>query len=122
MDWSLWSIRKKITMSTKKLELKQQSSEQTCVILVMHILLWKEITVTEWNEPKRNKRVAFKNNVLFIKCIAKINGIQIDNAIVISMYNLRQYSKNYRKTTGKLWNYYRDKPSNHLSSNSESFK
>ena len=26
------------------------------------------------------------------------------------MYNLLEYSKNYRKTTGTLWNYYRDEP------------
>ena len=38
------------------------------------------------------------------------------------MYNLHEYSKNYRKTTGSLQNYYRDEPSNPLSSNSESFK
>ena len=38
------------------------------------------------------------------------------------MYNLLEYSKNYKKTTDSLWNYYRDKPSNHLSSDSESFK
>ena len=38
------------------------------------------------------------------------------------MYNLLKYSKNYRKTAGRLWNYYRDEPSNPLSSNSESFK
>ena len=38
------------------------------------------------------------------------------------MYNLLEYSKNYRKTTGNLWNYYRDEPSNPLSSNSVSFK
>ena len=38
------------------------------------------------------------------------------------MYNLLEYSKNYRKTTERLWNYYRDEPSNPLSSNSESFK
>ena len=38
------------------------------------------------------------------------------------MYNLLEYSKNYRKTTGSLWNYYRDEPSNPLSSNSESLK
>ena len=38
------------------------------------------------------------------------------------MYNLHVYSKNYRKTTGSLWNYYRDEPSNPLSSNSESCK
>ena len=23
-----------------------------------------------------------------------------------------EYSKNYKKTTGRLWNYYRDKPNN----------
>ena len=26
------------------------------------------------------------------------------------MYNLLEYSKEYRKTTGSLWNYYRDEP------------
>ena len=38
------------------------------------------------------------------------------------MYNLLEYSKNYKKTTGSLWNYYRDEPSDPLSSNSEFFK
>ena len=38
------------------------------------------------------------------------------------IYNLLEYSKNYRKTTGSLWNYYRDESNNLLSSNSESFK
>ena len=28
------------------------------------------------------------------------------------MYNLIEYSKNYRKTTGSLWNYYRDEQEN----------
>ena len=55
-----------------------------------------------------------------------MNGIRIDNAedldVVILMYNLLEYSKNYRKTTGSLWNYYRDEPSDPLSTNSESFK
>ena len=58
--------------------------------------------------------------------LSKINGVQIDNAedldFVMSMYNLLEQNKNYRKTTGSLWNYYRDEPSNPLSSNSESFK
>ena len=40
----------------------------------------------------------------------------------MSMYNLIEYSKNYKKTTGSLWNYYRDQPSNPLSTDSESFK
>ena len=40
----------------------------------------------------------------------------IDNAeeldIVMPMYNLLQYCKHYRKTTGSFWNYYRDEPNN----------
>ena len=48
----------------------------------------------------------------------------------MSMYNLLEYSENYRKITGTLWNYYRDKPNgfpaNHYNPNpvkiSESFK
>ena len=38
------------------------------------------------------------------------------------MYNLLKYSKNYKKTTGSLWDYYRGEPSDPLSTNSESFK
>ena len=74
---------------------------------------------------KQNKNLAFKNNAPFINCISKINGVKIDYAEdldVMHMYNLREYSKNYRKTTGSLWNYYRDELSNPLSSNSKSFK
>ena len=33
------------------------------------------------------------------------------------MYNLLEYSKNYRKTTGSLWNYYRDEPSSTIGAN-----
>ena len=75
---------------------------------------------------KSNKAVTLKNNAPFINHISKINGIKIDNAedldVVMPMYNLLEYSKNYRKTTESLWSYYRDEPSNPLSSNSESFK
>ena len=38
------------------------------------------------------------------------------------MYNLLEYSKNYKKTTGSLCNYYRNDESNPLFSSSESFK
>ena len=38
------------------------------------------------------------------------------------VYNLLEYSKNYSKTTESLWNYYRDEPSDPLSSSPESFK
>ena len=85
-----------------------------------------DITVTEPDIAKRNKSVAFKNNTPFINSISKINGVETDNTkdldVVITMYNLLEYSKNYKKTTGSLWDYYRDESSNPLSSNSESFK
>ena len=92
-----------------------------------YIVVKGDITLEGDNDAnKQNKNLAFKNNAPFINCISKINGVQIDNAedldVVMLMYNLLEYSKNYRKTTGSLWNYYRDEPSNPLSSNSESFK
>ena len=37
------------------------------------------------------------------------------------MYNLIEYSDNYAKTTGSLWQYFRDEPDDHLQ-DSESFK
>ena len=58
------------------------------------------------------KKLVFKNNASFINCIFKINGTKIDNAkdldVVMPMYNSLEYSKNYRKATGSLLNYYRD--------------
>ena len=92
-----------------------------------YILLEGDITLQSNNDAnERNKNLVFKNNAPFINCISKINDIKIDNAedldVVMPMYNLLEYSKNYRKTTGSLWNYYRDEPSDPLSSNSESFK
>ena len=66
------------------------------------------------NNNDFNKKLVFKNNAPFINCITKINSIKIDNAedldVVMPMYNLLEYSKNYKKTTGSLWNYYRDEP------------
>ena len=35
----------------------------------------------------------------------------------MSMYNLLEYSKNYKKATRSLWNYYRDGPNNSVSAN-----
>ena len=78
------------------------------------------------NANKRKKSTAFKNNAPFISCISKINNTLIGNAedldVVIPMYNMLEYSKSYRKTTGSLWNYYKDEPSDPLSLDSESFK
>ena len=60
------------------------------------------------------KKVIFKNCVPFTDCISKINNTQIDDAeyidIVMSMYNLIEYSDNYSKTSGSLWQYCKEKP------------
>ena len=73
------------------------------MILFMHILLLKEILLLQnqimQKEIKQFK--TFKNNAPFINCISKINDVKIDNAedldVVMPMYNLLEYSKNYKK-------------------------
>ena len=86
----------------------------------------ENISVVEPSNARRNKIVAFKNNAPTINCISKINNKLNDNAevldVVISMYNLLEHSKNYRKATGSLYNCYWGDPSNLLFSNSENFK
>ena len=46
--------------------------------------------------------------------ISEINNKETDYAknidSVMSMYNVIEYSDNYLKTSGSLWQYYRDKP------------
>ena len=70
---------------------------------------------------KRNRPLILKNNAPFVSCITRINGESIEDAddldIVMSMYNLLEYSKNYRKTIGLLYNYYRDELSDDADDN-----
>ena len=72
-----------------------------------------------------DKGVTFKNYGPFNKCISRINNTDIDNGqnidIVISMYSLIEYSDNYSKTSGSLWQYYKDEPNDNIA-DSESFK
>ena len=82
------------------------------------------ITVEADNyEHKRNKSLtlALKNNSPFIVCISKVNNVLIDNAegldMVIPMYNLIEYIKNYSKISRSLWNYHRDELTNDRNDN-----
>ena len=52
----------------------------------------------------RNRSLAFKNNAPFTNCISKTNNVLIDNAedVVMPMYKLTEYSRNYRTTTGSF--------------------
>ena len=82
----------------------------------VYIVVKGDITLTKTNTrgfiDTRNSFLAFKNNASFTNYISKINNVLIDNAedldIVMPMYNLFNHSKTYKKTTGSLWNYYRD--------------
>ena len=86
------------------------------IILEAYVVFKGVVTATNPDNAKRNKIVAFENNAPFINYIPKIDNVLIVNAedldVVMPMCNLLEYSKNY----------YRDEPSNPLSSNSESFK
>ena len=86
----------------------------------VYILVKGTITVTALGannganniRDKKNRPLILKNNAPFVSCITIINGELTEDAddldIVIPMYNLLEYSKNYRKTIGSLYNYYRD--------------
>ena len=67
-----------------------------CDFSVVYIIVKGTITVTDSDNSKRNKSVAFRCIIsISINCISKINGVQIDNAEdlddVMSMYNLLEY-------------------------------
>ena len=61
-----------------------------------------------------NTKVIFKNCTSLINCISQINNTDLDNAkyldIVMAMYNSIEYSDNYSKTSGSLWQYCKDIP------------
>ena len=114
-----YNVNKEIRFKTSMLR------SHLCDFSDAYIVVTGNITVTSPDNAKK-KSVTFKTNAPFINCITKINGRKIDNAEdldkVMPMYNLLEYSRNYKKPTGSLWNYYRDEPSDPLSTNSESFK
>ena len=97
-----------------------------------YILVKGKITITgvgadaaARQTDERDKGVAFKNCAPFINCVSEINNTDLDNAkdldIVMPMYKLIEYSDNFAKISGSLWQYYRDEPNGNLA-DSESFK
>ena len=64
------------------------------------------------NTNNTNKIVILKNFAPFTICISEINNTQVDKAkdidIVMPMYNLIEYSDNYSKPSGSLWQYCKD--------------
>ena len=73
-----------------------------CDYVDVYILVNGTITVAG-NQPRdrQNKPVILNNNAPFVSCITRITGELIEDAddldIVMPMYNLLEYSKNYKK-------------------------
>ena len=68
-----------------------------------------------------NKKVILKKCAPFTNFISEINNTQIDNAkdidIIMRMYSLIEYSNNYAKTSGSLWQYCKDIPARNNNNN-----
>ena len=84
----------------KKIRIKTSMLRSDLCDFNVYIVVKGNITLEVHNDVnKRIKNLAFKNNVAFINCVSKIDGFKIDNAedldVVMSIYNLLEYSKNY---------------------------
>ena len=106
-----YSPNKQITFKTAMLR------SSLCNYSDAYILVIGNITVNNTADAaaaanNTNEKVIFKNCAPFTNCISKINNTQIDNAeyidIVMPTYNLIEYSDNYSKTSGSLWQYCRE--------------
>ena len=96
-----YNVSKEIRIKTPMLR------SDLCDFRDVYIVVKGDITLQNNNNAnKRNKNLVFKNNAPFINCITKINGKKTDNAedldVVMPMYNLLEYSKNYKKNNRKL--------------------
>ena len=103
-------IHMKHSTPVVKSNLKLQYLSQLYILVKGTILVAAVAAV----ERKNDKDVIFKKCAKLTDCIREINNAQIDNAkdidAVLSMFNLKEYSDNYSKTSGSFWHYYRDGP------------
>ena len=108
----------RIYNTNKQIRFKTVLQSYLCDYSDEYIVVKGTINVPDPDNDAYNKKLALKNNAPFIICISEINKTLIYNAedldIVMLMYNLVEYSKNYSKTTRNLWNYYSDEPNSGL--------
>ena len=68
-----------------------------------------------------NKKLTSNDNAPFKSCISKISNPFIDNVdnldIVMSTYNLLEYSGKYSMTSWNLWNYYKNEVNDNANKN-----
>ena len=90
------------------------------MIIVILVSGTIEISNTGTATAQNNrKNTIIKNGAPFTDCISEINNT--DNAkaidIVMPVYSLIEYWNSCSKTTGSLWQYYRDEPFLDVNSN-----
>ena len=102
----LWNVAYEIIYNTEVLKSKLCDCNDACISVRGDIIVIAG-PVTQ---------VAFTNCAPFTKCITKIDGTTVDNAedldLIVSMYNLIEYSSSYSETTESLWFYSKDKGTN----------
>ena len=85
---------------------------QWCYIIVKRTITIADTSAAGAAANNTNKIVIFKNYASFTNCISEINNTQIDNTkdidILMPMYNLIEYSNNYSKPFGSLWQHCKD--------------
>ena len=108
-----YSVNKQIRFKTSMLR-SSLCDYSDVYILVKGNISGNNTAAADADGHNTNKKVIFKNCASFTDCISKINNTQVDNAkdidIVMPMYNLIEYSDNYSKTSGSLWQYCKEIP------------
>ena len=83
-------------------------------ILVKGTITINNTAAVDADANNTDKKLIFNNCAPFTNCISEISNTQVDNVkdidIVMPMYNLIEYSDNYSKTSGSLWQYCEDIP------------
>ena len=83
-------------------------------IHVMGTITVNNTAAADADANNTNKKVIFKNCAPFTKCVTEINNTSVDDVndidIIMSMYNLIEYSDNYSKTSGSLLQHSKDVP------------
>ena len=105
MTWDRYKPSKQIRFKTSMLRSDLCDFSDAYIVVKGDIALRK--TNGRWIFGIKNKVLALKNNVPFTNCISKINNVITANGehldAVMPMYNLLEYSKNYRKTQQEVF-------------------
>ena len=106
-----YNVNSQIKIKTRMLK-SSLCDYSEAYILVKGTITVNNTAAADADANNTNKKVIFNNCAPFATCISEINNTQVGNAedldIVMPMYNLIEYSYNYSKTSGNLWQYCKD--------------